>query len=1041
MVPEIGTEADALVGRSRELLALDELVLEARSGHARIVHLEGEVGIGKSRLLDALVERAARRGFGVVRGAGRLGSLAPYDSVWSGLRHLPGVVSPATCDHLSFLVSVRDAVTVHLARGPLVWAVDDLHWADGPSCDVLEYVLAADPTAIRGRPLLVAIATRPGGLRDAARPAVARLASSSVYRRLTIGALDDAGLSAMISTQVLGVPALSMIRTLRARTGGNPLLVRAALVLAAAEGAIDRSGVRVRIRPGRWSSAVSPDLDGTLRALLDGLSAEGATMVSFAAALGAEGRVSDLVDLVPLPVDRRIPALDEANRRGVLADDEGVYRFVHPEMCAVAERYLGGAANERHHTTIAAHLKALGGDDEVHCVALDRHLRQAGSTGNDRLSVSVALAAARVQARRRAFDEASSGFRRVLEHVDVLGLDDHSAAALFAEAASASWFDCDPERAAVLYGLAADRAERSRDDVTWAVSVEGYLRSSMLAAGGARHHPVDDAGAHRLLAALGDRLPDLRARVLVALADLAFDLLRPETGKAFSEEALRLADAAGADRERALGRYSRGLLRLASLEVVSAGADFRACREIAAEAGDDLLESWGLDRLCLTHWLRGDLGRAGELVLEALAFNALRAFWQAQSLSATVATAVSLATGDLFHSRDMAALAEELVLRSDYSTAAPLLLPHAAAAYALAGEREGAEVLLDRAAARGEHLPRYLRALVADAGEPVGPVPCRTGDGTPRLFDVARPIVSLLASSPTAPADPGTVRLVERALGSGLQVCPQWPVLLTRALGRAAMASGDLDLASSWFAQSEVVAVSGGFALEAAHLLLDRACLARALGQGPAAASFALACVRAAGELGLEPLRRRSLDVADTLHPRSFLAGPLPDRVLMYTDLIGSTTLNVRVGDDVFVALLAEHHRLVHAAAERHGGTLFHSTGDGFGVWFTDASRAVGCAFDVHRQLAYASRSHPEAALVARIGIAAGPVLPLEGDLYGLAVVRAVRICGLASREEVLVGREIADAVAALTYDLDERGPLDLKGFDKPEVIVSLRER
>jgi class 3 adenylate cyclase len=164
-------------------------------------------------------------------------------------------------------------------------------------------------------------------------------------------------------------------------------------------------------------------------------------------------------------------------------------------------------------------------------------------------------------------------------------------------------------------------------------------------------------------------------------------------------------------------------------------------------------------------------------------------------------------------------------------------------------------------------------------------------------------------------------------------------------------------------------------------------------------------------------------------------------RVLVYTDLVGSTPLNVRAGDVRFVELLDEHQAIIARCAAAHGGEIFHNTGDGFGMWFARADGALACADAIHRGLAAANRRHADLALHVRIGIAAGRPIPLDGDLYGLAVVRAARVCARAEQDETLLAGEVLelDGVAAFSVE-----PLDrtlLKGFAEATSLYRITPR
>jgi class 3 adenylate cyclase len=81
---------------------------------------------------------------------------------------------------------------------------------------------------------------------------------------------------------------------------------------------------------------------------------------------------------------------------------------------------------------------------------------------------------------------------------------------------------------------------------------------------------------------------------------------------------------------------------------------------------------------------------------------------------------------------------------------------------------------------------------------------------------------------------------------------------------------------------------------------------------------------------------------------------------------------------------------------------------------------------------------HPELPLRVRTGIAIGEPLGHAGDLFGLSVVKAARLCALAGDREVLVSAEVADAARPHGVQLVNVGRQRLKGFPSEEEVHSV---
>ncbi|HLM32726.1 MAG TPA: adenylate/guanylate cyclase domain-containing protein [Gaiellaceae bacterium] len=159
-----------------------------------------------------------------------------------------------------------------------------------------------------------------------------------------------------------------------------------------------------------------------------------------------------------------------------------------------------------------------------------------------------------------------------------------------------------------------------------------------------------------------------------------------------------------------------------------------------------------------------------------------------------------------------------------------------------------------------------------------------------------------------------------------------------------------------------------------------------------------------------------------------FLTGarstPEPDRVLstvMFSDIVGSTERAAELGDTRWRALISAHHAAVRRALTRFGGHEVKTTGDGFLATFDGPARAIRCAHSI----AEAARS---LGLEDRIGLHAGEVELMDGDVGGIAVHIAARVASLAAPGEVLVSSTVKDLVAGSGIRFVDRGEKRLRG-------------
>ncbi|HTJ60014.1 MAG TPA: adenylate/guanylate cyclase domain-containing protein [Candidatus Saccharimonadales bacterium] len=161
---------------------------------------------------------------------------------------------------------------------------------------------------------------------------------------------------------------------------------------------------------------------------------------------------------------------------------------------------------------------------------------------------------------------------------------------------------------------------------------------------------------------------------------------------------------------------------------------------------------------------------------------------------------------------------------------------------------------------------------------------------------------------------------------------------------------------------------------------------------------------------------------------QEFVTGVRPppgaDRVLatvLFADLVGSTELLARIGDERWRSLLAEFRRLVRTELGRSGGREIDNPGDGFLASFDGPARAVRCALAIRAALGSIDLS-------VRQGLHTGEVEIVGAKLEGLAVHLGARVAGAASGGEILVSSTVKDLVAGSGLRFTDRGTHQLKG-------------
>jgi class 3 adenylate cyclase len=150
---------------------------------------------------------------------------------------------------------------------------------------------------------------------------------------------------------------------------------------------------------------------------------------------------------------------------------------------------------------------------------------------------------------------------------------------------------------------------------------------------------------------------------------------------------------------------------------------------------------------------------------------------------------------------------------------------------------------------------------------------------------------------------------------------------------------------------------------------------------------------------------------------------------IVFTDIVDSTVLLARLGDEAWVSLLRLHNAVIEETTAAHGGAVVEVQGDGSMLAFPSARRAVACAQAIQREIgrAFADRAIP---IRVRIGVHTGDALRDADHFFGTTVHYAARVAAQALGGEVLVSSIVHDLVAGPGIDFHQSRDVELKGLD-----------
>ncbi len=454
---DIQTDGVDLIGREHEWSTITEAWAAAKEGRLRLVLVEGEPGIGKTRLLNEAA-RTLTSGDGValqglsaeeaglpylpfVEALRRYIALRPDDLAHAlgplggelgrlvpTLRHrIAGLPEPVRAEPETARYRLFEAVTGWLATAsaaePVVLTLDDLQWADKPSLLLLRHLVRA----VEGLRVLVLGAYRgvdvgPGhqmsGLLDDLRDA------SGVDRVVLTGLSTGEMETFLASSGIEGAPAV--VKWVHGQTRGNPLFSRELFSHLVEVGALSVEDHRWTIQGSLEGSGVPPQVRQVIYGRLSRLREPTTTVLSLASVLGIEFDVGLLVRLSDNSEEEVLDTLDHARRAGFVTDaPAGRDRsaFVHALVRAALYDELSAPRRMRLHLRAARSLEPMVGPggrvDE-----LAHHYAAAAPLGESERAVRFSrLAGDRARA-DLAFEQAAGHYERALTLAEAAGAVD-----------------------------------------------------------------------------------------------------------------------------------------------------------------------------------------------------------------------------------------------------------------------------------------------------------------------------------------------------------------------------------------------------------------------------------------------------------------------------------------------------------------------------------------------------------------------------------------------------------------------------------------
>jgi adenylate cyclase len=409
------------IGRADELEQLLAAFHRMKDGKAQLVRLVGEAGTGKSRLIAELlaslesrswqsgvairrvacsssgeptygaVAKIVRQGYQVdaadsaevarrkltagLRGLGapdrETEAIAPVLAYVLGIEHTaPPDVEPEQL-HRQIVLAARTLFERRLAQQPLLLVVDDLHWADAASIDLMHHVV----DELADRPLMLLLSHRPD-----LRPVPLAHADHWVVPLPPLTSEQARALVTGLFGPALDEASAQLRDFVATRSGGNPFFVEEIMRSLVGKGVLVRQDDRWTCTEACEAVDVPPTLQGLLLSRADRLPAEARRLLQEAAVLGAEFDEALLraVATVPASVETELDRLLEVDLVRPFEDgpDGRRYRFTHALVHEVIYQNLLQSSRAVLHGRVAKSLESTIGPHPARLgdlVALGHH--------------------------------------------------------------------------------------------------------------------------------------------------------------------------------------------------------------------------------------------------------------------------------------------------------------------------------------------------------------------------------------------------------------------------------------------------------------------------------------------------------------------------------------------------------------------------------------------------------------------------------------------------------------------------------------------
>jgi class 3 adenylate cyclase len=917
------------------------------------------------------------------------------------------------------------------AERPVVVVVDDLHWSDRSTADLLLQVAlrATDQAALEPVQLLLVATFRESEL-GSIETNVARLRREPSCSTLELRGLDRVETGLLLERAGVAPIPPDLLARVHYLSRGNPLYVEALAVSLTSKADSPRAaaGLPYEIR----------EIVDELVARLDASSRE---VLRTAAVLGDAFSRAQLVAVFDSTstVDQ---VLDAASDDGLIRWNDGdTAEFSHPLYGEAMRRGLSARQRQMMHARVAQRLAQT--PDLASEAVIASHYADAGSEADAPTAIPVLVAAAQHAEKLFAWDEAAHFLEAALElrrdapmDADAVDLEHRlGVARMYSGSAGAGLEHLrQARRDAESLGSTVDSARVLVDEL----HCEAIAR---------RTNPDEVADHEARFMALEGSDPALACRGLAELSQHRWAAFDFERGERLASRALEMARLHEVHEAQESAQRSLAMIDWRHLRVTSSRARLLDARDHARATGDRKLEVGSACRLPPALIWCGDVQGARVAIDEAVQVVRETNYLVEEGFVLLALAYIDVIEGSLEAALERCTEIFLLERITGYSWTSALARALVARVWALRGDWDGARSVIEEWDTTSEGRARQrsamaLEALVVTGEGPAGavvPLLDRQGIGVDASWrsigddSAAATLIEAMGLTGHRRTPAGAISLLRALENDGQLFTTTFLQLIPRVIGDGLLLEGRLDEAEAQLNHALTVAskiddrpemAMCWYSLARVHIGADE----------PAEAERCLVeAARVAHDLGLHVGRRvQSLSRAAGLSLGALTliedeSDTSDDVVVMFIDIVDSTRLTYEHGDTQFHSMAARLDRRLRQTVDHHGGTVIDATnvGDGLLADLRSPTQALACAVECI-DVATAT------GLALHIGLNMGPVVRDRSNVFGTTVNVAARVTARTAPNEILLTEGLVQRSGRPLRFFADRGLCELKGLPNP---------